>query len=65
MKSEAGKALLKQEYVKFARKLEEVSGNKITVESLRKGIEIVNGKREAVKRLANIRKADPAPDFRA
>ncbi len=61
MKSEAGRALLKEEYVKFSRKLEEVSGKKITVESLKKGIQIVNAKREAVKRLANIRKSHPAP----
>jgi benzoyl-CoA reductase/2-hydroxyglutaryl-CoA dehydratase subunit BcrC/BadD/HgdB len=61
MKSEAGKALLKQEYVKFAGELEEVSGKKITVESLKKGIEITNAKRESVKRLAQLRKASPAP----
>ncbi|HVN96610.1 MAG TPA: double-cubane-cluster-containing anaerobic reductase [Syntrophorhabdaceae bacterium] len=61
MKSEAGKALLKEEYRKFAQKLEAASGKKITVESLKKGIEITNAKRKAVKRLAEIRKADPAP----
>jgi len=61
MKSEAGKALLKEEYVKFVKKLEEASGKKVTVESLKKGIEITNAKRRAVKRLADIRKANPAP----
>ncbi len=61
MKSEAGKVLLREEYRRFAEKLEKLSGKKITAESLRKGIDIVNAKRKAVKRLADIRAADPAP----
>ncbi len=60
-KSEAGKALLKAEYRKFIVKLEKVSGKKVTVASLKKAIETVNAKRMAVKRLAAIRAADPAP----
>ncbi len=61
MKSSSGKMLLKEEYKNFAAKLEAVSGKKITAESLKKGIEIVNAKRAAVKRLTNLRAADPAP----
>jgi benzoyl-CoA reductase/2-hydroxyglutaryl-CoA dehydratase subunit BcrC/BadD/HgdB len=61
MKNETGKALLKEEYCKFMAKLEKVSGKKVTVESLKKGIDIVNAKRKAVKRLSEIRSADPAP----
>ncbi len=61
MKSESGKALLREEYRKFIAKLEKVSGKKVTAESLKKGIDIVNAKRKAVKRLAEIRSADPAP----
>jgi benzoyl-CoA reductase/2-hydroxyglutaryl-CoA dehydratase subunit BcrC/BadD/HgdB len=61
MKTDTGKALLKEEYRKFMAKLESVSGKKITAESLQKGIDIVNAKRKAVKRLAGIRAADPAP----
>ncbi len=61
MKSEAGKSLLRGEYRKFMDKLEDASGKKITAESLKKGIEIANAKRKAVKRLAELRKADPAP----
>lgn len=61
MKTDTGKALLKEEYRKFIAKLESVSGKKITTESLQKGIDIVNAKRKAVKRLAGIRAADPAP----
>jgi benzoyl-CoA reductase/2-hydroxyglutaryl-CoA dehydratase subunit BcrC/BadD/HgdB len=61
MKSEAGRNLLKAEYQKFAQKLEEISGKKITEESLKKGIEIVNNKRKAIRRLADLRAANPAP----
>jgi benzoyl-CoA reductase/2-hydroxyglutaryl-CoA dehydratase subunit BcrC/BadD/HgdB len=61
MKSDAGKDLLKAEYRKFMKKLEDASGKKITVETLKKGIEATNAKRKAVKRLADLRKADPAP----
>ncbi len=61
MKGDMGRAVLKDEYRKFAAKLEKVSGKKITAESLKKGIDIVNAKRAAVKRLAEIRSADPSP----
>jgi benzoyl-CoA reductase/2-hydroxyglutaryl-CoA dehydratase subunit BcrC/BadD/HgdB len=61
IKSDIGKKLLRDEYEKFSSKLEDISGKKITVETLKKGIEIVNEKRKAVKRLAALRKADPAP----
>jgi benzoyl-CoA reductase/2-hydroxyglutaryl-CoA dehydratase subunit BcrC/BadD/HgdB len=61
MKSDSGKALLKEEYRKFMAKLEKVSGKKITAESLKKGIDIVNAKRKAVQRLTALRAADPAP----
>jgi benzoyl-CoA reductase/2-hydroxyglutaryl-CoA dehydratase subunit BcrC/BadD/HgdB len=60
-KSETGRALLKEEYRKFIIKLEKVSGKKVTAASLKKAVEIVNAKRMAVKRLAAIRAADPAP----
>jgi benzoyl-CoA reductase/2-hydroxyglutaryl-CoA dehydratase subunit BcrC/BadD/HgdB len=61
MKSAEGRNLLASEYRKFAGKLEELSGRKITVESLRRAIQIVNAKRSAVHRLATLRNADPAP----
>ncbi|MGB4269146.1 MAG: double-cubane-cluster-containing anaerobic reductase, partial [Spirochaetota bacterium] len=61
MKSDSAKKLLKEEYKKFIQKLEDVSGKKVTAESLKKGIDIVNAKRKAVKRLAELRKADPTP----
>jgi len=61
MKTDTGKMLLKGEYLKFITKLEEISGKKITYESLKKGIDIVNAKRKAVLRLQELRKADPPP----
>ncbi len=61
VKSAKGRSLLAAEYARFARKLEELSGRKITPDSLRRGIEIVNGKRAAVHRLAALRGIDPAP----
>jgi benzoyl-CoA reductase/2-hydroxyglutaryl-CoA dehydratase subunit BcrC/BadD/HgdB len=61
MKSDAGKDLLRAEYRKFMKKLEDVSGRKITVAGLKSAIETTNAKRSAVKRLADLRKSDPAP----
>lgn len=61
MKTEEGKALLKAEYLKFIKALEKESGKKIGFESLRKGIQIVNNKRKAVHRLAELRKASAEP----
>lgn len=61
IKSKAGKALLKEEYIRFASKLEELTGNKITVEKLKAATEIVNAKRAAMHRLARLRAHKPAP----
>lgn len=61
MKSDRGRTLLREEYGKFVARLEEKSGRKVTAENLKKGIATVNTKRQAVKRLAGLRKADPAP----
>ncbi len=60
-KSDEGKRLLANEYAQFARKLEEISGRRITLESMRKGIRTANAKRSALHRLAALRHADPAP----
>jgi len=61
MKSDSGKALLRAEYKKFTAAIEKLSGNRVTVESLKKAIAIVNAKRRAVQRLSKLRKADPEP----
>jgi benzoyl-CoA reductase/2-hydroxyglutaryl-CoA dehydratase subunit BcrC/BadD/HgdB len=60
-KSPQAKELLKSEYVKFISRIEKLTGNKITPEKLRKGIEIVNAKRKAVYRLSETRKNNPVP----
>jgi benzoyl-CoA reductase/2-hydroxyglutaryl-CoA dehydratase subunit BcrC/BadD/HgdB len=60
-KSEAGKGLLKAEYVRFAEALEALSGRKMTAEGLKKGMRTVNDKRRVLQRLNALRAADPAP----
>ncbi len=61
VKSEAGRDLLKAEFTRFAKLLEERSGRSITVETLKKGIETVNAKRRAMHLLAELRKGNPTP----
>jgi benzoyl-CoA reductase/2-hydroxyglutaryl-CoA dehydratase subunit BcrC/BadD/HgdB len=60
-KSDQGRALLRAEYDKFTHAVEELTGVTIDAPRLKKGIEIVNNKRKAIHRLAELRKADPAP----
>ncbi|MFL0247275.1 double-cubane-cluster-containing anaerobic reductase [Candidatus Clostridium stratigraminis] len=45
----------------FIEKVEELTGNKITVENLKKAIKLVNRKRSALKRLYDFRKHTPSP----
>jgi benzoyl-CoA reductase/2-hydroxyglutaryl-CoA dehydratase subunit BcrC/BadD/HgdB len=61
MKNEGDKQLWRSELGRLTNKLEEVTGKKITAESLRKGVEIVNAKRQALHRLNQLRATDPAP----
>jgi benzoyl-CoA reductase/2-hydroxyglutaryl-CoA dehydratase subunit BcrC/BadD/HgdB len=61
VKSEKGKDLLKQEYLRFKESVEELTGKKITIESLKQAIKTVNAKRAAIHRLSLLRKYDPAP----
>jgi benzoyl-CoA reductase/2-hydroxyglutaryl-CoA dehydratase subunit BcrC/BadD/HgdB len=61
VKSDRGRDLLKEEYMRFKSSLEELTGVKITFESLKEGIRTVNEKRKALHRLAALRKADPLP----
>ncbi|WP_251861110.1 double-cubane-cluster-containing anaerobic reductase [Clostridium sp. Marseille-Q2269] len=42
-------------------KIEEITGNKITVEALKEGIRVTNEKRKALKRLYDLRKYRPSP----
>ncbi|HEY3294984.1 MAG TPA: double-cubane-cluster-containing anaerobic reductase [bacterium] len=61
MKSPQGRDLLKSEYYRFLKAVEELTGVTIDAARLKKGIAVVNNKRKAVQRLAKLRAADPAP----
>ena len=61
VKSENGRDLLKTEYARFTKSVEELTGRKITAESLKEAIKKVNAKRAAMHRLSSLRKYDPAP----
>ncbi|MBO0525973.1 2-hydroxyacyl-CoA dehydratase [Clostridium botulinum] len=43
------------------KKVEEITGNKITVEALKEAIRVTNAKRKALKRLYDLRKYKPSP----
>ncbi|MCB9494165.1 MAG: 2-hydroxyacyl-CoA dehydratase [Desulfobacteraceae bacterium] len=61
IKNNTGKELFSKEIKRFAEKLEELTGNEITADSLKKGIEIVNNKRKALYRLENLRQEKILP----
>jgi len=61
MKREQDIALWKGEVRELLKKAEEITGNTVTVESLRGAIKEVNDKRRALQRIAAACKADPAP----
>jgi len=61
VKSENGRVLLKTEYNRFRKAVEELTGVTVTAESLKQAIRTVNAKRAAIHRLSSLRKADPAP----
>lgn len=61
VKSEQGKHLLAAEYERFKQAMEKLSGVTIDAERLQKGIAKVNAKRQALKRLYDLRRHDPAP----
>ncbi|SFQ99356.1 double-cubane-cluster-containing anaerobic reductase [Desulfoscipio geothermicus] len=61
MKRGRDRELWLEEVRDFARLVEETTGNRLTTETLAKSIREVNGKRRALRRLAELRKNDPAP----
>jgi benzoyl-CoA reductase/2-hydroxyglutaryl-CoA dehydratase subunit BcrC/BadD/HgdB len=61
MKTDEGKDLLRAEYRRFKKAVEDMTGITIDAERLKKGINIVNNKRRSIHRLSELRKADPAP----
>ena len=60
-KEEIDRKLWRDEIVNFIKKMEDTSDKRITVEALKEGIQRVNGKRKALKRLYETRKALPPP----
>lgn len=61
MKREKDYKMWMDEIKIFISKMEELTGNKVTVESLKEGIKIANAKRRALKRLSDLRKHKPSP----
>lgn len=61
MKREKDYAYWMDEIKILIGKIEELTGNKITIDSLKKAIRTVNAKRRALKRLYNLRKNVPSP----
>lgn len=58
-KGERDVALWRGEVRAFVERLEGLTGKKIKEDALRDGVRIVNGKRRALQRLAELRKSDP------
>lgn len=58
-KDDVDRALWRSEVRRLAARLEELAGRKIEPESLREAIKVVNEKRRALLRLAELRKSDP------
>ena len=61
MKTEQGRDLLRTEYKRFLKAVQELTGAAIDVQRLKQGIKTVNAKREAMARLQRLRWANPAP----
>jgi len=61
MKRDKDIAMWRGEIVELMAKVEELTGKKVTAESLRASIKEVNDKRRALQRIAATRAADPAP----
>jgi benzoyl-CoA reductase/2-hydroxyglutaryl-CoA dehydratase subunit BcrC/BadD/HgdB len=61
MKSENGKVLLKSEYIRFIETLQDLTGNTINTQTLKKPIPTVNQKRRVRRRLTNLKRANPVP----
>ncbi len=61
MKNEESKKLWHAEVVRFKETVEAIAKKTISLEKLKKGAFLVNGKRKALQRLSGLRTADPAP----
>ena len=61
MKREKDYAAWKDEIYRYKERIEELTGNKVTEESLREAIVKINNKRRALQRLNNFRKLENVP----
>jgi benzoyl-CoA reductase/2-hydroxyglutaryl-CoA dehydratase subunit BcrC/BadD/HgdB len=61
MKNDESKRLWHAEVVRFKDTIEAITRRTITLEALKRGASLVNGKRRALQRLSALRAADPAP----
>ncbi|RJQ26764.1 MAG: 2-hydroxyacyl-CoA dehydratase [Peptococcaceae bacterium] len=61
MKREKDRFLWRSEVQDFLARVEESTGNTVTVESLQRSIKEINGKRRVLLRMAGLRKMKPAP----
>ncbi|MCL6611266.1 MAG: 2-hydroxyacyl-CoA dehydratase family protein [Peptococcaceae bacterium] len=61
MKREKDRSLWAGEVREFMARMEKYTGNRVTEDSLRRAVREVNAKREALMRLAGLRKNSPAP----
>jgi benzoyl-CoA reductase/2-hydroxyglutaryl-CoA dehydratase subunit BcrC/BadD/HgdB len=59
--TQKGKAFWFRELEAFKAELENVTGNTVTAEKLKAAIELINGKRKALKRLSDLRAKSPSP----
>jgi len=60
-KTERNKEFWRQEVAELTGRLEKLTGNKVTEQNLAEATTKVNAKRQALQRLAALRKADPPP----
>ncbi len=60
-KNEHSRALWLQEVITFKEVIEKLTGNKITAGKLSEAVNLVNQRRQALKRLNDLRKAVPSP----
>jgi benzoyl-CoA reductase/2-hydroxyglutaryl-CoA dehydratase subunit BcrC/BadD/HgdB len=60
-KTEKSRQLWLEEVKAFKDRIEKLTGNKITAENLKQAIALVNDRRKALQRLANLRKNSPVP----
>ncbi|HLR35385.1 MAG TPA: double-cubane-cluster-containing anaerobic reductase [Tissierellales bacterium] len=61
MKREKNYEQWEDEIKLFIKEMEELTGNKVTVEGLKKAIDLTNRKRRVLKRLYDLRKNTPSP----